>query len=79
MRCYICQEPSDTFVTQRFRAEEATYFINGKPPKVAVCFDCMMNRRGCISAWQNKMVCICPRCDREGGVAGNHRANPKQL
>lgn len=63
MRCYICRNTSDTVVSQRFVAGESDFFIAGKPPKIHVCFDCMLNRLGCIRAWQDRMICVCEKCE----------------
>ena len=63
MKCYICMGNSDTTVSQRFNIGEGHLLPRNEVPKIHVCFDCMINRRGCITAWQNRSVCVCERCE----------------
>ena len=63
MHCGICKGGSDTIVTQRYTAGELGFFVMNKPPKMYVCFDCMINRSRCINAWKDRMTCVCPKCN----------------
>ena len=66
MKCVYCGTKADNILHERKGIQFTQPAFLRKPPvKIAVCFDCQLERRGCLRAWQNNQICVCHICKKE--------------